>query len=115
MKQRKPQSPETVNRRREALKRYWADPAARQRQRALTKSRMAQPGISEKISERASAQARRKAIWQQLHPETKNGATGGREGRTKTGLANLAKPEAEAAPRYDEAASEATLNGKVPR
>lgn len=58
-------------------------------------------------AERASAQARRKAIYQQLHPETRAGAgTGGHAGRTKDDLANLAKSTA--APRFDEAAAEAT-------
>jgi ParB/RepB/Spo0J family partition protein len=60
-------------------------------------------------AERASAQARRKAIYQQLHPETKNHAAG--NGRTKTelvGQAGQATDGPTPAPRYDEAAADAT-------
>lgn len=89
-------------------------------------------------AERAAAQARRKKLYQQLHPETKNGETG--RGRPKNSLANLAKltdgseqpknadapqgngfgtvpemvsepslpPADSPAPRYDEAAAKAT-------
>lgn len=54
-------------------------------------------------AERASAQSRRKAIYQQLHPETKVGANQ----HTPKSLGQDGQGS-EAAPRYDEAASEAT-------
>jgi ParB/RepB/Spo0J family partition protein len=57
-------------------------------------------------AERASAQARRKAIYQELHPETKNHAAG--HGRTKAELVRQVGEANEPAPRYDEAAAEAT-------
>jgi ParB/RepB/Spo0J family partition protein len=60
-------------------------------------------------AERALAQARRKAIYQQLHPETKNHAAG--NGRTKAELVGQdgqATDRTSPAPRYDEAAADAT-------
>ena len=51
-------------------------------------------------AERASAQARRKAIYQQIHPETKNGG----DRRSVGQLVQLK----DAPPRFDEAAAEAT-------
>jgi hypothetical protein len=60
-------------------------------------------------AERAKAQARRKAIYQELHPETKNHAAG--NGRTKAdlvGQVGQATSDTEPAPRFDEAASDAT-------
>jgi N6-adenosine-specific RNA methylase IME4 len=58
-------------------------------------------------AERASAQARRKAIYQQLHPETK---PGGDRGNQHTGpkVANGQVGQEPTAPRFDEAAAEAT-------
>jgi ParB-like chromosome segregation protein Spo0J len=58
------------------------------------------------VAERAAAQARRKAIYQQLHPETKNGAAG--KHRPKSQLGQLGQAEESAAPRFDEAAAAAT-------
>lgn len=58
-------------------------------------------------AERASAQARRKKIYQDLHPETKNGAAG--KNRPKSQLGQLGQADGGvAAPRFDEAAAEAT-------
>jgi hypothetical protein len=55
--------------------------------------------------------ARRKSIYQQLHPETKPGAAG--NGRTKEKVAQVEQPtSASAAPRYDEAA--AVASGQSP-
>lgn len=57
-------------------------------------------------AERASAQARRKAIYQQLHPETK---LGGDRGNQYTGpKVALGQFGQEPMPRFDEAASDAT-------
>jgi ParB/RepB/Spo0J family partition protein len=57
-------------------------------------------------AERSAAQARRKAIYQQLHPETKAGAAG--NGRSKKKLAQLEQATSESVPRFDEAAAAAT-------
>ena len=58
-------------------------------------------------AERAAAQSRRKAIYQELHPETKNGAAG--KHRPKSQLGQIGQAEdGEAAPRFDEAAADAT-------
>ncbi|MBI5111320.1 MAG: ParB N-terminal domain-containing protein [Rhodovulum sp.] len=61
-------------------------------------------------AERASYNTRRKAIWQELHPETKNGASG--KYRPKSQLRQVGEAEkskeVNEAPRYDEAAAEAT-------
>jgi ParB/RepB/Spo0J family partition protein len=56
-------------------------------------------------AERSAAQARRKSIYEELHPETKNHAAG--HGRTKADLVGQAG-QAIPAPRYDEAAAVAT-------
>lgn len=56
-------------------------------------------------AERASAQSRRKIIYQQLHPETKHGAAG--RGRTKEQLSGQLG-HSNPAPAFDEAAAEAT-------
>ena len=57
-------------------------------------------------AERAVAQARRKAIYQQIHPETKAGASG--KYRPKSQFGQVGQAENHPAPRYDEAAAEAT-------
>ncbi|CAL8981561.1 Chromosome-partitioning protein Spo0J [Rhodoplanes serenus] len=58
-------------------------------------------------AERASYNTRRKAIWQELHPETKRHAAG--NGRTKAELvAQVEQPTSEPAARYDEVAASAT-------
>jgi N6-adenosine-specific RNA methylase IME4/ParB-like chromosome segregation protein Spo0J len=65
-------------------------------------------------AERASALARRKRIWQELHPETKRGATG--VSRPKEKVGKVCQPISEdaeqaieePAKRYDEAAAAAT-------
>ena len=45
-----PRTPESIERTRERLRSFWADPANRQRQSQLTRARMGRPGVSEKIS-----------------------------------------------------------------
>lgn len=52
--------------------------------------------------ERSAAQARRKAIYQELHPETKAGG----DRRSNAQLEHLKDGEDDPTPRYDEAASE---------
>lgn len=56
-------------------------------------------------AERAAAHARRKAIYQQLHPESKHGAAG--NGRTKEKLSGQLG-HSTPAPSFDEAAAKAT-------
>lgn len=64
-------------------------------------------------AERSAAQARRKRVWQELHPETKRGATG--VSRSKEKVGKLCQPISDGgedalapAERYDEASSKAT-------
>lgn len=59
-------------------------------------------------AERASAQARRKAIYQQLHPETKRGAAGGAATKANSGQAVGQVGQEPTPPRFDEAAADAT-------
>ena len=48
-------TPEAIERIRAAQQRHWSDVAARERHGALTKRRMARPGVSERIAERTKA------------------------------------------------------------
>lgn len=56
-------------------------------------------------AERAAAQARRKAIYQQIHPETKRGAAGGEATKAEAVGQVGQQPST---PRFDEAAAQAT-------
>jgi hypothetical protein len=55
VRRRSPHSPDTIARLHVALSNYWADPDRRVQHGALTKRRMARPGVSERISERTKA------------------------------------------------------------
>ncbi|MTW16103.1 hypothetical protein GJ689_07765 [Rhodoplanes serenus] len=60
-------------------------------------------------AERASYNTRRKAIWQELHPETKRGAAGGAATKAKAEAAGqVGQQPPEIATRYDEAAASST-------
>lgn len=59
-------------------------------------------------AERSIAQARRKAIYQELHPETKPGVAQGEGKKRSVSGGQVGHETPEAAPRFDEAAAEAT-------
>ncbi|TAK50258.1 MAG: hypothetical protein EPO23_03365 [Xanthobacteraceae bacterium] len=59
-------------------------------------------------AERSAAQARRKALWQELHPETRNGAAGKYRSKSQlqSQLAQVEQAGERPAARYDEAAAQ---------
>lgn len=59
-------------------------------------------------AEEAYAVRRAKALYEEIHPETKVGATGGRGSKTKNDFASLAKSNDAPPPRFTAAMSAAT-------
>ena len=55
MAKRAPHTPEAIARISAAVRQHWADADTRAGHGALTKRRMARPGVSERISERTKA------------------------------------------------------------